>query len=204
MDTNFQTSFIPKKSVVEESPSRHRVVGISTVIGVIIFIGAVVSAGIVYGYKVVLEKQKEQKTAQLERARDAFEPELILELQNTDKRLNAANEILSKHITVTPIFEALRDSTMKKVRFTKFDYSVDDTNSSIGVKMSGTARDYDTIAIQADLFAKNKYIQDIVFSNLNLDEKSFVNFDLVFDIDKNLLLYEESQKRASGSLSENI
>lgn len=197
MDQNFQTSFIPKKPITEEKPVHARAVGVSTVVGIVVFFASLVSAGGVYAYKVVLEKQKTEKSASLDIAKGAFEPELISKLQSTDKRLTAANDILSKHISVTPVFDSLQALTLKGIRFNKFNYTVDSQNSSkIGVKISGIALNYETIAIQADVFGtKNKYIQDIVFSNLNLDEKSLVSFDLSFGLDKNFLLYEERQNR---------
>ena len=111
-------------------------------------------------------------------AKGRFEPAKINELQLLDRRLIAANEILSNHIAVTPIFQALQAVTRKKVRFTKFGYDLgSDQNPKVDIKMSGIADGYLSIALQSDLFstkAEAKNFIDPVFSNLTLDDKGNV------------------------------
>ena len=108
-----------------------------------------------------------------------------------DKRINASNQILSKHIAISPIFQALQEITMKSVRFTKFDYDFSgDKNSRINVKMSGVTLGYSHLALQSDLFAQNKNFIDPVFSNLALNESGNVIFDLNFSVDPSFVDYK--------------
>ena len=58
--------------------------------------------------------------------------------------------------------------------------------------MSGQAVGYRSVALQSDLFAKNKYFLDPVFSNLSLDEKGNVLFDLDFSVDLNFVNYKRT------------
>ena len=67
--------------------------------------------------------------------------------------------------------------------------------------MSGQAIGYRSIALQADLFAKNKNLIDPVFSNLSLDDKGNVLFDLTFSVDQSFVNYKQVVKRESSSLS---
>ena len=106
-----------------------------------------------------------------------------------DKRLRASNEILANHIAVTPIFQALQDLTMKTVRYTKFAYMF--SKEKIGVQMSGVAIGYSSVALQSDLFAKNKNLIDPVFSNLSLDDHGYVVFDLEFSVDPSFVNYKQ-------------
>ena len=144
---------------------------------------------------------------ELNLAKDSFEPSKILQLQDLDKRINAANEVLSNHIAVSPIFSALQAVTMKTVGYTKFGYTFDGSkNSKIAVSMSGIAVGYASIAQQADLLAQNKYLIDPVFSNLSLDDKGNVTFDLNFSVDPNLVDYKkilETTNGVSSSTSQN-
>lgn len=193
MDNNFQTSFIPKKPLVEERVVREKSVNIFSFLATIIFFASLVAAGGVYFYKIVLTKDVAAMSEQLNLAKEAYDPKLITELQNLDKRINASEEILSNHIVLSPLFKSLQQVTLKSIRFTKFDYSISSENGGgILVKMVGQTSSqggYNAIALQSDLLAKNKYIKDPVFSNLNLDEKGAVTFDLSFTVDRSFLSY---------------
>ena len=126
-------------------------------------------------------------------AKNRFEPAKIKELQVLDKRINSSNEILAQHIAVTPIFQALQLLTMKTVRYTKFNYSLGDgKDPKIIVKMSGQALGYSSVALQSDLFAKNQNLIDPVFSNLSLDDKGNVIFDLEFLVDPSFVDYKQT------------
>ena len=124
-------------------------------------------------------------------AKNRFEPSKITELQILDKRLNASSEILSKHIAISPIFQALQAITMKTVRFTKFNYDFGgDVDDKVNVKMSGAAKGYSFLALQSDLFAENKNFIEPVFSNLSLDLNGNVIFDLSFSVDPSFVDYK--------------
>ena len=128
-------------------------------------------------------------------AKNRFEPSKITELQVLDKRLRASSEILSHHVAITPIFEALAAITMKTVRYTKFSYDLE-TNKDVKVvvKMSGLAVGYRSIALQSDIFTtkdEGKNFIDPVFSNLTLDDKGNVLFDLEFSVDPRFINYQQ-------------
>jgi len=190
MDQNFQTSFIPKKPIFQESVvSSSSSVGLFTVISIFIFFSIVLGSGGLYFYKINTTKNLESMKNDLNLAKGRFEPSKISVLKVLDKRLNASTAILSKHVAISPIFKALEAVTIKNVRYTKFSYSLID--SKITVKMSGQAIGYTSIAIQADILSKNKYFIDPVFSNLSLDNKSNVLFDLDFFVDTTLVNYKQ-------------
>src|SRR3989338_7837824 len=141
MEQNFQTSFIPKKPMIEERAITARPVGFFFVISIFIFFTIVLATGGLYLYK--------------------------------------AN--ISKNIAV-----------MKKVRYTKFSYIFgDEKNAKVNVKMSGQAIGYRSIALQSDLFTKNKHFVDPVFSNLALDNSGNVLFDLDFSVDPSFIDYKQ-------------
>ncbi len=194
MEPNFQTSFIPKKPMIESHATPTRSVGIFTVASIFILFAILIASGGLYFYKGVLTKQITDMQSNLELAKARFEPTKIAELQTLDKRLQAANEVLSKHLTVSPIFAALEGVTMKTVRFTKFSYTLDNSarTPKVEVHMSGMAVGYGSVALQSDLFAKNKNFINPVFSNLKLDEKGNVLFDLEFSVDPAFLSYKQT------------
>lgn len=198
--TQFQTSFIPKKALTEERPVRTRPVSLFLFLATILFIASIASAGFVYFTKAGLERGVAGMRSDLDAASAAFEGDFIADLQELDRRIAASKQILDNHISISPIFESLQTLTLKSVQFTKFEYKITGTGASamIDVKMSGKTDEYESLALQSDALTKNKYFKDPIFSNLNIDEKGNVLFDLTFKVDPNLVLYGEAAKRLQG------
>ncbi len=192
MEQNFQTSFIPKKPIVQEEVSTSKKpMSFLTVFGIIVFLTMVATYGGLFLYQTTLAQKIESSKQDLQKAGERFEIAKINELQNLNKRLNAANKILEKHITISPIFEILQNITMKSVRYNKFTYSISDKNEII-VSLSGEAEGYRSIALQSDLFSQEKNLIQPVFSNLTLNDKGAVLFDLEFKVDPILVNYKQS------------
>lgn len=193
MEQNFQTSFIPKKSIVKERAISAQSISFFTILSVFIFLTVGVGTGALYFYKGVLAKDILKIENTLSSAQNRFEPSKISELQDLDNRLIAASDILSKHISVTPIFEALQEVTMKTVRLTSFNYTLPtEPNGRVSVRLSGVGIGYRSVALQADLFSQNKNFIDPIFSNLQLDDKGNVNFDLDFSVDPSFVNYKQT------------
>lgn len=192
MEPNFQTSFIPKKPMVAERAVPARVIGFFLIVSFFILFTVILITGGLYFYKGVLTKNIAQMENDLTLAKNRFEPSKITELQVLDKRLRASTEILGKHIVITPIFQALQMITMKTVRYTKFSYDIG-TDAKVIIKMSGQAIGYRSVALQSDLFSTKdigKNFIDPVFSNLTLDDKGNVLFDLEFSVDPSFVDYK--------------
>ena len=82
---------------------------------------------------------------------------------------------------------------MKTVRFLAFSYTRgEERNAPVKVEMKGQAVGYRSVALQSDLFTKNKNFIDPIFSNLTLDQAGNVLFDLDFSIDPTFLDYKQT------------
>lgn len=202
MDREFQTSFVPKKPILEKeslSPHRSNVSGVVNLVALIVFIASILGAGAMYFYRSSLENKITEEKVSLERARAAFEPSLITQLQELDKRMRAATKILNNHIAVSPIFHLLGDITLPTVRYTDFSYEFNKDNKNlVDIKMSGQAKGYNYIALQADLFGKDKFIKNPIFSDFTLDQQGNVDFTLTFSVDKTLVIYESFLERQNS------
>ena len=192
MEQNFQTSFIPKKPIVEKTAVPSQPINLFSIIGIFILFAVLLATGGLYFYKTVLTKQITQMQTDLDLAKSRFEPSKITELKTLDRRLNASAEILNNQITKVPIFKALQDITMKTVRYTKFGYSFERSkDNKVAITMSGVAVGYRSVALQSDLFGQNKNFIDPIFSNLTLDDKGNVSFDLNFSVDPSFVNYKQ-------------
>jgi len=191
MDQNFQTSFIPKKPVVHERTEAKRPTGLLVIFSVLILFTVFVAYGGVYFYKNSLTQSITSKEKALELARNRFEPGRLSELKTLDRRIKAANGVLANHVAPSPIFKILEATTMKTIRYTSFSYELKE-NGMVFVKLTGEANGYRSIALQSDLLTQNKDIMDPVFSNLALDTKGSVLFDLTFSVQESLVSYKEN------------
>ena len=195
METPIQTSFIPKKPM-DSSPSvssSNRPTNWILFIATIIFIASLALAVGVYFHRAYLIKQQSALDSQIERAKASFEPEFVSDIEKLDRKLTASSKLLENHITASPVFELLSTLTLKQIRYSEFSFTVDENNvSNATVLLSGKADGYRTIALQADLFSSNRNIIDPIFSNLVLDEKGQVLFDLAFEVPIDSILYENN------------
>ncbi len=201
MEPNFQTSFIPKKPMIEDRVTSSRPIGFSNLISLFIFFTIIIAMGALYFYNKKLNSDISKLEVNLKLAQDRFEPSKIIQLQELDKRLSASSQILAQHISISPIFEVLEDITMKTVSFNKFAYELSaGRNPQVIVKMSGRAVGYQSIALQSDLFAKKKDFINPIFSNLALDDKGEVTFDLEFKVEPTFVDYENMIKSNTNAL----
>jgi len=196
MENSFQTSFIPKKPVLGGSPittTTSSTTSITMVVSVFILVIMLASTAGLYLYKnYVLQKNKEELSLNLAQIRNSFDKDTISMLETYDNRTKVAKDILANHIVLSPLFETINALTLTTIQYTKFDNTT--TKGVFSVKMSGIARDYKSIALQADVFNtdKGKMLKDVIFSNLTKDKNNFVTFDLEFNVDPTLLSYSNN------------
>lgn len=200
MEPQFQTSFVPKK-INEPKPVNQRVSGgggsrLLTIISLIVFLGSLASIGGAYLYRASLEANVAEYKESLELARRAFQPELLSEIREIDRRMKSATKILENHIAVSPIFKLLGELTLPTIRYSDFSYEVKGENKNlVEVQLSGEAQGYTFIALQSEIFDNNEEIKNPIFSNLSLDQDGNVDFSLTFNVNRNFVLYDSLVER---------
>jgi len=192
MENSFQTSFIPKKPVSAQSTTNSAPVGLLTIFFLaLLIISSVASAGLFF-YKNYLVGQVKVLQSSLAKYGSSFQKETIEELELFDKRTTIAKQILASHIVMSPLFALLGDLTIPSIQYTKYQQQMD--GKGFLVELSGVARDYRSIALQADAFntATGRSFKNVVFSNLTKDTRGNVLFDINFTVDPSLLSYSNS------------
>jgi hypothetical protein len=191
MENSFQTSFIPKKpmtsSVSEKEPRNF----FSIITTFLLVISILISAGL-FVYKIYLTKQQETLSSSLSITRDSFEKDTIDELELFDKRTESAKQILSNHVILSPMFALLGEITIPSIQYTNFEQKTDEQGFLVNVE--GLARDYRSIALQADMFnsVKGRSFKNVLFSNLVKDKNNNISFNLKFNVEPDLLSYEKN------------
>ena len=188
-DSPTTTSFIPKTRL---TLAGHKRPGIGFGLGLLVsgFV-LLVSLGLfggVYLYKQSLQKQIDEATATLERAKKAFEPGLITELANLTGSISAAKQIFSQHQASSKLLKLIGDLTLKEATFTTFTYGVFDKD--ITVSMNGDAKSYAAVAFQAKLLEDSDFIDTVSISNLALKEAGRVSFSVKLTIKPDFLIYK--------------
>ncbi len=198
MEPKFRTSFIPKQPIVAvPAKSTRRGGGLLFLVALIIFLAAVTLAGAVFLYQQYLKQAISSNKASLERARAAFEPALIQELERLDSRITVAGQLLGKHTAPAELLTFLADNTLQDVRFTDFNYTA--SADKISLTMKGEAKSFAAVVLQSDAFAKTHDLHEPIFSNLNLDDRGNVQFDFAAYVEPGLVSYAASLDRGLGA-----
>lgn len=206
MEPKFKTSFIPKQSLPNETtgavsqrnPNRGSSGGIIFLLGVIIFVGVATAAVGVFLWRNYVENEIANKSTMLKRSREAFQPELIRELERLDNRIIVAESLLDKHKSPTALFDLLAERTLTSVQFSTFSLQIDGGGALL--EMGGRATDFESVALQSDVFGSNQFIEDPIISDLDVEGEAaeFVSFNLTARIGDRFLSYENQISDSSG------
>ena len=145
-------------------------------ISIVLCVASVILAIGVFLYVQFLQSQSSSKQAQLERAKQAFEPALIQQLTRLDDRMKAGDKILASHMAPTVFFHVLEQLTLQTVSFSTLDFEANDPQQ-MTLKMAGLAESVNSVALQADYLSKSGVITSPIFSNIGRQVNG-VHFDL--------------------------
>jgi hypothetical protein len=191
METGIPTSFIPHDATTVSRPREYESEGglgsLLSLVALVFFIASAALGAGAFLYQQYLTGESASKKASLEKAKAAFEPALIEQLTRLDDRMNFADKIVGVHIAPSAFFSALNQITLANVSFSSLDFTATDPQS-ISIKMAGSARSVNSIALQADLFTKSGIIKNAIFSNINQQQGS-VNFSVVGQINPAAINY---------------
>ena len=199
MEPIVSTSFIPKRPVSSEpivSSATHRSsVGLLSILTFVIVIGTGLAFVGVYLYQQSLISQKASLEQSITTAQNGLGTTFVSDMQRLSLRINGVKSLIQSHVVVSPIFAALQATTLQSVQYKTFtyDFKTDPSTNArvVQVQLTGTARDYATLALQSDAFAQNALIKNPVFSALTVEDKTqLVDFKLSFNVDPASLSYQ--------------
>jgi len=188
-----QTSFIPKKPVVESQPDSGGV-SLFLLLSIILFIVAIAMAGGVWVWKQSLVSQIEKDKAALVAAKESYEEDTLTPLIRLNDRIEESKVLLSKHLAVSPVFSLLEQNVLRNIRLKtmKFSYTSSD---KIKVDLSGFAVSYEALSKQSDAFGDvnlRKFIIGPVISDFNPTTDGSIAFNFTTSVDPRLVSYENA------------
>ena len=188
METKFSTSFIPKTTLEPVAHDTKRPMGLFMFVSIIIFFVSVMVAAGAFGWHKYLESRRVTMKTDLEKNIKAFEPDTIEEYVRLNKRIETAKELLSKHVAVSYVFDFLTENTLGSVSFSDFKYNLGNDGVA-SLAMNGVAKSYNAVAYQSSVFGKERSLDGLIFSNLDLDASGNVVFNLATKINPAFIAY---------------
>lgn len=191
MEPKFQNSFIPKKPMGLTQnmgvPVVHSTNIFSVLAGIIFVIALLISGGL-FAYGKILDGQIKDAQGKILAARGAYEPEKIKELIDIDKKITSSNDLLRNHVAVSEVLSLLENLTLKKMRFTSFEYTKN--NNKPTVSITGDIQTYNALARQQEFFASTEFIRNPRFTDFNLGDNGYISVKFSADLDQSLISYK--------------
>jgi len=193
MEVKMQTSFIPKKPVIQDT-SEGSGISLFLLLAIIIFIVTTALAGGVWLWQKSLVAQTEKEKAELVAAKASYEEDTINSLIRLNDRIEESKVLLSNHIAISPVFLMLEKNILRNIRLKnmKFSYAGSD---KIKLDLSGTASNYDALSKQSDAFGSEtlrKFISQPVVSDFNPTVDGSISFNFTALVDPGLVSYEKT------------
>ncbi len=212
--SNPKISFIPKGSLVREESflERRRPQSAIGLLAGIVFILSVASFVGLYYYNsklnLIVADKKSEIDEVIKKLKNAPE---VVEARIFRARVDLANDLLSSHKLVSPVFVFLADNTTESVLYDKF--SLKNDSSGAVLELGGEAENYASLAFQSDVLrGKTDELLEFSINNMALTKLGSVSFNatLVFkpdfllytkNISKNAVEKTEDTVRSPGSAS---
>lgn len=199
LDTSIGSSFLPKQPMAERLEVR-RSVGVLFPLAIIIFFGSLGAYGAAFLYKDDIATRRESVEETIRRTEERFDAPLLLELREMNDRLAVSRELLASHVSLIPALNFLSEETIRGMRYTTFSFGSKAPGSENSLELSGIAVDYDAIALQSEIFARNRGdVLEFLFEDLSLERDGTVRFSLSIKLNPKLFLYSEKVRSAQGT-----
>jgi hypothetical protein len=193
MEVKMQTSFIPKKPITETRGSGSGI-SLFLLLSIIVFIITLALTGGVWLWQKSLVAQIEKDKAALEATKDSYEKNTIDPLIRLNDRIEAAKELLARHLAISPVFGFLEENILRNVSLKTMNFTYGD-NDKIKIDLTGTALNYDALYKQAEAFGQEKLrdrISQPVISDFSLTPEGRITFSFNASVDPRLISYKKN------------
>lgn len=169
MESGIQSSFIPHDAGQPEKLRARGTGGLADlllVLGIVALAASAALGGAVFLYQQYVNSVASSDVAQLQRAKQQFEPALVQQLIRLDDRMQASESILTAHIAPSAFFDVLDQVTVKTISYSSLSFEATDPRQ-IQIKMQGVAQSVNSIAFQDDLMSQSGVFTNPIFSNID-------------------------------------
>lgn len=187
-----RTSFIPKQGVGQSARvSVRRRGGFLGILSILLIMGSLLFSAGIYFYASYTERQLGAAQQELADKRQLFAPGSIEGLRDLDMRIGTVTSLLNNHVSPSLLLDTLERTTQRNIQFTDFIFERR-PSGNVGVEMTGIARQFNTVALQAERFAAEPMFMDVVFGELDRTQEGDVTFKVNLEIAADALAYSVS------------
>ncbi len=192
MPVQFQTALAPKKAPIMTGSATlgGRRFNLFSILALALFGIVGVASLAVFFYHGFLVQQIGTLDAQLAAARKSFEPEFIDTAVRLSKRIGASKELVAAHRALSPLFDVLEKKTLETVRFQNLVFDASTPKPTL--TLTGEGKNFNSVALQSDIFGNEKRFVNPVFSNFSLSENGTILFNFKTELAPELLNYGEN------------
>jgi len=211
MEPQFKSSFIPKKDTVinqatpQKSAPKISSGGLIDRIAVILFVLVLIAWGGLFGYQKYVEASIRTLEQNIAEARTRVPDDKIKIFIDFGKQMNIAKELITSHLSVTPLFEALEEHTIPSIEFDEFKFSLN-PRGDLMVEAIGKASNFAAVALEEEVLKESELFNGVEVNKVAvLDEEKDrgVSFVASFLVLKQSVLYSELVKDAITPQIEN-
>jgi len=210
MESKFNTSFIPKKTLqsvgnndTNRYVGRRDVYGPSFSLSLFLFVAAVVSSVGLFVYSNIVESSIEEKIILLEDKKATFQSEEIDDLIRTDTRIKNAYKLLTEHVTLSGFFTYLENITLKRIQYTEFEF-IGIPNQASLLTLSGNAKNFQDVALQTEQYRTGGLRNPIVNELERSEETNDVSFSVDVITDPKIISFSSLLKQGVQNSQANI
>ena len=188
------TSFVPKQPV---TAPRKRTSGANPFLALsyIVVGAAVIAAAAVFGYQFFLDGVAKKKANDVVAAQGNIDQATVTSFIRLRDRFTASQGILANHVALSQFFDLLERVTVQGVQFHSLQITVTPDRTA-KVTMTGSARSFNTLAAQSNMFSTDSQIKRAIFSGITL-RGGTVAFNLTAELAPSLVTARASAHGAT-------
>lgn len=200
MSAEITTSFIPKQGSghgLPRSSARRKSANLLLLssIFVVLVVGAIFGGAFGYRYYLLdilnrdcrpdeIETESCGLLVILDREKNAMDMERTIEYKRVDDVLKIANQILSQHNTLVPMFKFLEDTTIHNIRLTNLSF-----NSPNDLTLGATTISYEDIAVYNQILSEKEEVENLIISDIRRTTEGQITFSASLNLNAQLLSY---------------
>lgn len=197
MDPKFRSSFIPKKPLPVKSSGEKiqpkKSFNLFSFLSALIFITALGLSGAAFGYERVMENAVSDKGLQLKSVMDSLDTERIEEYRDLAQKIDLAKELVGNHRAFSSFFEMLNERTLHSIGYTEIGFEESQAGGEFEVLLEGVAGTYNALALQSDIFKQEDVIDSFTFTEIRIDNRERIIFEVIIKLNTKALLYDGNQ-----------
>jgi hypothetical protein len=207
MAKQFSKNFIPKKAVAPlptKVKKTKKPMGILMIIAIFVAVLTAVVFVAVALYRAGVHSGISEKYATITAVREMLDEELLGDMRSFGSRLSSAMTLMDGHISATPFFHVLGESTLPGVQYDSLMFIQEESEEEVFIaELSGQASSFFTIAQQSKIFSTIPYLDTHLFSDfvaVEEEQGGGATFSLRIILPKDIIYYTESFNDANQTL----